>query len=139
MSVLYVSIEQTQFNSELRRSRKNYIMKKYLVALLLSMIALNSIGQDTPKGPPPNRPDGPPRHERPALTDAQKKLLAEMTVKYDVNKDGKMDREERRKMSPADHKAMMDAGLVGPPGGPRRAGGPPPPVSDTNNPPVPKK
>ena len=46
-----------------------------------------------------------------AKTDEQKALQKEMLDKYDANKDGKLDKEERAKMSAADKERMEKAGL----------------------------
>lgn len=40
--------------------------------------------------------------KRPELTDEQKKVYKELLEKYDTNKDGKLDKEERAKMSDED-------------------------------------
>ncbi len=40
--------------------------------------------------------------KRPELTEEQKKIQKEMLDKYDTNKDGKLDREERGKMTDDD-------------------------------------
>jgi hypothetical protein len=40
--------------------------------------------------------------KRPELTEEQKKIQKEMLDKYDTNKDGKLDKEERAKMSQED-------------------------------------
>ena len=40
--------------------------------------------------------------KRPELTEDQKKVQKEMLDKYDTNKDGKLDKEERAKMSQED-------------------------------------
>ena len=111
-------------------------MYKYLLVL----VALNAelLGppndQKGPKGPPP----GEGRPPRPKLTEEQKKQRNELIAKYDANKDGKMDKEERDKVSDADRKLMRSFGP--PPGGPR---GPkhdgPPPTKDGNRPSKPKK
>jgi hypothetical protein len=45
------------------------------------------------------------------LTDEQKKVMKEITDKYDTNKDGKLDREERAKISAEDKEKMEKAGL----------------------------
>jgi hypothetical protein len=47
------------------------------------------------------------------LTDDQKKVQKEMIEKYDKNKDGKIDGDERKDMSKEDKKKMSDAGLGG--------------------------
>ena len=105
-------------------------MYKYLL-VLAAAFTLNA--QEGPKGPPPgNRPP------RPKLTEEQKAQRAALVAKYDANKDGKMDKEERDKVSEADRKLMRSFGP--PPGGPR---GPkndgPPPTKDGNRPSKPKK
>ena len=43
-----------------------------------------------------NAQEAKPKHE---LTDEQKAVQKEMLAKYDTNKDGKLDKEERAKMS----------------------------------------
>ena len=114
-------------------------MYKYLL-VLVAAFTLNAelLGppndQQGPKGPPP----GEGRPPRPKLTEEQKKQRNELIAKYDANKDGKMDKEERDKVSEADRKLMRSFGP--PPGGPR---GPkndgPPPTKDGNRPSKPKK
>ncbi len=47
------------------------------------------------------------------LTDDQKKLQKEMLEKYDANKDGKLDKEERSKISADDQEKMKKAGIWG--------------------------
>ena len=49
--------------------------------------------------------------EKRKLTDDQKKIMKEINEKYDTNKDGKLDKEERAKVSADDKKKMKDAGL----------------------------
>ena len=91
---------------------------------------------------PPNAQQGKPPGEgrpfRPKLTEEQKNQRNELIAKYDANKDGKMDKEERDKVSEADRKLMRSFGP--PPGGPR---GPkhdgPPPTKDGNRPSKPHK
>jgi len=106
-------------------------MYKYLL-VLAAAFTLNA--QQSPKGPPP----GEGRPPRPKLTEEQKKQRNELIAKYDANKDGKMDKEERAKVSDADRKLMRSFGP--PPGGPR---GPkhdgPPPTKDGDRPSKPKK
>lgn len=84
-------------------------MLKYLLVLLT---AASVYAQEGPKGPPTG--DRPPR---PALTEEQKKQRAEIVAKYDTNKDGKLDRDEREKVSEQDRKTLRSFGP--PPGGPR--------------------
>ena len=47
--------------------------------------------------------------KRPELTDEQKAVRKEMLEKYDTNKDGKLDKEEREKMSAADKEKQAKA------------------------------
>jgi uncharacterized protein YpmB len=51
------------------------------------------------------------KKEKKPLTDDQKKVLKEITDKYDLNKDGKLDKDESAKISDDDKKKMKDAGL----------------------------
>ena len=97
-------------------------MLKYLVLLV---VALTLNAQEGPKKPRTGGPDPVPPHlrpERPKLTEEQKKQRNELIAKYDANKDGKMDKEERAKVSDEDRKTMRSFGP--PPGGPRGPGGP---------------
>jgi len=54
--------------------------------------------------------DAPKKKE---LTEEQKKIQKEMIEKYDANKDGRLDREERAKISAEDKEKMQKAGLWG--------------------------
>lgn len=63
-------------------------MKKLLVLALICVAALSVQAQK-------------------ATTDEQKALKKEMLEKYDTNKDGKLDKEERSKMTP-EEKAKWD-------------------------------
>ncbi len=47
------------------------------------------------------------------LTPEQQKIQKEMLEKYDANKDGKLDREERAKISTEDKDKLAKAGLAG--------------------------
>lgn len=99
----------------LRFKTKGLYMLKYLLVLLT---ATSLYAQEGPKGPPPgNRPP------RPALTEEQKKQRDAIVAKYDTNKDGKLDREERSGVSEEDRKTLRSFGP--PPGGPRRGPGGP--------------
>ena len=103
-------------------------MLKYLL-VLTAAFALNA--QDKPKGPPPgNRPP------RPQLTEEQKAQRAALVAKYDANKDGKLDKEERLKVSDDDRKTLRS---FGPPPvrpkGPKHDG----PPKDGDRPTKPKK
>ena len=44
--------------------------------------------------------------KKPALTAEQKECMKKMVEKYDANKDGKLDKEEKAKMSDEDKEAM---------------------------------
>ena len=48
---------------------------------------------------------------KPHRTEEQKKLLKEINDKYDTNKDGKLDKEERTKISADDKERLKKAGL----------------------------
>ena len=112
-------------------------MYKYLL-VLVTAFTLNA--QQSPKtgGPDPIPPHL--RSERPKLTEEQKKQRNELIAKYDANKDGKMDKEERAKVSDDDRKLMRSFGP--PPGGPGGPRGPkfgPPPTKDGDRPSKPHK
>ena len=79
---------------------------KYLLYTILLGFSLTSIAQDAPKPPKSQERKGPPK---------------ELLEKYDTNKDGKLDKEERSKISEEDKKkfASRRKGPKGPP--------PPPP------------
>lgn len=47
------------------------------------------------------------------LTDEQKTLMKEITKKYDANSDGKLDKEERAKISAEDKEKLKKAGIGG--------------------------
>lgn len=89
-------------------------MYKYLL-VLAAAFTLNA-----QEGPKTGGPDPIPPHlrpERPKLTEEQKKQRSELIAKYDANKDGKLDKEERTKVSDDDRKTLRSFGP--PPGGPR--------------------
>ena len=99
-------------------------MLKYLLVLTA---ALTINAQEGPKGPKTGGPDPVPpqlkgeRPPRPKLTEEQKKQRDAIVQKYDTNKDGKLDKEERAKVSDEDRKLLRAFGP--PPGG--RPGKPP--------------
>jgi len=109
-------------------------MYKYLL-VLVATFTLNAelLG-------PPNAQQGKPPGEgrpfRPKLTEEQKTQRIALVAKYDANKDGKLDKEERAKVSDADRKLMRSFGP--PPGGPKgpKHDGPP---KDGDRPSKPKK
>lgn len=94
-------------------------MLKYFTLLLIAL-SLTVNAQDGPKGPP--KGDRPPKHE---LTETQKKLQTELLQKYDTNKDGKLDRTEREKVSQEDRKKLREAGFARGPRPPHKDGPPP--------------
>jgi len=49
--------------------------------------------------------------KRPKLTEEQRKLRKDLIDKYDTNKDGKLDKAERAKISKEDQDKMEKAGL----------------------------
>ena len=77
-------------------------MKKLLqIALgILCVTALTVSAADEPKK------EGKKKVE---LTEEQKAIRKEMNEKYDTNKDGKLDKEEREKMSAADKEKLAKA------------------------------
>ena len=78
-------------------------MKKLLVALCMTcVLALAAHAQDGEAKKSGDKP------KKPELTADQQALKKEFTAKYDTNKDGKIDKEERAKMS-AEDKAKWDA------------------------------
>jgi len=77
-------------------------MKKLLVALCLTCaLALTASAAEKGK-----------KHRKP-LTDEQKAVMKDMLAKYDANKDGKLDKDERGKISAEDKAKMKKAGLGG--------------------------
>jgi hypothetical protein len=104
---------------------------KYIFLSLLLALSVSAQDQKKPerKGPPPG--------ERPKLTEEQKKQRAELVAKYDANKDGKLDKEERAKVSEDDRKLLRSFGP--PPGGPRGPKKDGPPSKDGDRPTKPKK
>jgi hypothetical protein len=77
-------------------------MKKILSALLVlgCMVTLSVNAQDAEK-----------KKEKKELSPEAKAVQKEMTAKYDTNKDGKLDKEERAKISAEDKEKMAKAGL----------------------------
>jgi hypothetical protein len=73
-------------------------MKKLLVALL-GLVCAFTLTVNAAEGK---------KHE---LTDDQKAVMKDMLAKYDANKDGKLDKDERAKMSAEDKEKMQKAGL----------------------------
>ena len=85
------------------------------IIILLFVFATALVAQNPKpehKGPQTGGPDHIPPHLRPKLTEQQKKVRAELIVKYDTNKDGKLDGKEKKAVSREDRKKL------GPPGRP---------------------
>lgn len=105
-------------------------MYKYLLVLAA---AFTLSAQQGPKGPPP----GEGRPPRPKLTEEQKKQRNELIAKYDADKDGKLSKEERTKVSDDDRKQLRSFGP--PPGGPKGPKHDGPPTKDGERPSKPHK
>jgi hypothetical protein len=75
---------------------------KRVLATILGLLCATSITLSAADAP-----------QKKQLTEEQKALQKEMTAKYDANKDGKLDREERAKISAEDKEKMQKAGLGG--------------------------
>jgi hypothetical protein len=60
-----------------------------------------------------------PHHKQ--MTAEQKALVKEMVTKYDTNKDGKLDKAEKAKISQEDKDKMEKAGVTLPGGGKKKA------------------
>ena len=74
-------------------------MKKLLVALCLTCALALAVQAE----------EGKKQHKQ--MTDEQKTVHKAMLAKYDANKDGKLDKEERAKISAEDKEKMQKAGL----------------------------
>src|SRR5436190_22705221 len=76
----------SQLKQTARSKKTKHTMKKLLVAIVGFACAytLTVNAAETP--------------DKPKLTDEQKAVRKEMVAKYDTNKDGKLDKEERAKM-----------------------------------------
>jgi Ni/Co efflux regulator RcnB len=57
--------------------------------------------------------DAAPKKGKKKMTPEQTQLMAEMTTKYDTNKDGKLDKEEKAAMSQEGKDKLTAAGLGG--------------------------
>ena len=79
---------------------------KTLFALALSLSLLGTLT------PPASRAAGGGKRAKKAkLSEEQKTLRTELLEKYDTNKDGKLDKEERAKVSSEDKEKLEKAGL----------------------------
>lgn len=79
-------------------------MKKLLIALCITTAIAIAAHAEAPK-----KEGG--AKKRPQLTEEQKKVRKEITTKYDSNKNGRLDKEERSKMSTEDKEKLEKAGL----------------------------
>ena len=76
-------------------------MKKLLAALCITCALAMAVQAG----------EGKKEHKK--LTDEQKTVMKDMLAKYDANKDGKLDKDERAKISSEDKAKMKEAGLGG--------------------------
>ena len=102
----------------LKKQRLNHMKRVPLIiagiCLATSLTVRAADDKTTPEKPATDKPVAKEHH----LTNEQKAFLKEITAKYDANKDGKLDKEERQKISADDKERMKKAGL-GPKGGPK--------------------
>jgi len=83
-------------------------MKRILVltfAVAVSLLSASIVGRAADN----DQAQTPKKHT--AKTEEQRKLRKEMLEKYDTNKDGKLDKKERAKISKEDQERMDKAGL----------------------------
>ena len=64
-----------------------------------------------------------PKKKGPAISDEMRALQKEITGKYDANKDGKLDKEERAKISDEDKKRVREARMAALKDKPKKEGG----------------
>src|SRR5947207_15955345 len=83
-------------------------MKK-LLAMALSLSLLGTFAPALVRAA--DTDNGGKKHAR--LTEEQRKLRKEMVEKYDTNKDGKLDKTERARITKEDQEKMEKAGLGG--------------------------
>src|SRR5438128_440058 len=87
----------------------NTYMKKLSTIILgiccAGLLSTKAIADDEKK-PESTEKTTKTERKRPALTDEQKKTRDEITAKYDTNKDGKLDAEERKKISDEDKEKL---------------------------------
>src|SRR6476469_7802265 len=77
-----------------------------VAASLLAIRADDAAATETPKNSTTTE------HKKPVLTEEQKALRKEMLGKYDANKDGRIDKEERKKVTDEDKAKLKKAGLT---------------------------
>ena len=91
----------TERVAQSKAAKQTVVMKK-IVAIALGLSLLGTVSPLFAK-------EKSGEHKK--LTDDQKKVMKEITEKYDANKDGKLDKEEKAKISSEDKQKMKDAGL----------------------------
>ncbi len=80
-------------------------MKKIL-SLALGLLVAGAVVSRAADEPAPEK-----KGKRAPLTEEQQKLMKEMVAKYDENKDGRLNAEERTKISKEDKEKMDKAGI----------------------------
>lgn len=102
---------------------RSLLIAVYSVCLAASLAAVRADDTAAPhkdSSAPTLTTPAPSEHKkpvRPALTDEQKKARKDLLAKYDANKDGKLDKEERAKITDEDKAKLKKAGLT-----PKKAG-----------------
>jgi hypothetical protein len=90
-------------------------MKRLLIAVYSIGLAtaLTSVKADDSKETETSAPPAAkaPERKRPVLTEEQKTARKELVAKYDANKDGKLDRDERQSVTAEDRAKARKAGL----------------------------
>lgn len=82
------------------KQREYYIMKKIIVTVCCVLALAVAVQAQEAK-----------KEEKKKPTPEQKALMKEIKTKYDTNKDGKLDKEERAKISAEDKAKLEKAGL----------------------------
>jgi hypothetical protein len=97
--------------NELKKAKA--IMRRIWILALAASVALSVPStlkaDDEPETTPPEG------RRRGQLSEAQKALRKEMLLKYDKNKNGQIDPEERAAITPEDQERLARAGLTIPP------------------------
>lgn len=87
---------------------------KLLPVIALSVSLFGGMAVSAADPVPAPAPAPAPKREMPTMSTEQKALIKEITAKYDTNKDGKLSKEERAKISAEDKAKLEKAGLNGP-------------------------
>jgi hypothetical protein len=88
---------------------KGLLIAVYSICLAGSLAAVradDSSASTTTKTPSTTTTE----HKHPVITEEQKTARKELLAKYDANKDGKLDKEERKKVSDEDKAKLKKAG-----------------------------